>query len=304
MELLDKRYPYPVLTARTDDYVGCFFDVEGESIRHDTQLELLLNAKLDCKSLQSLIERGDAAIILHIECSRSAYRKSHELPLGAHTITIPSADVSGRVSLCPFIVARRDVEEYKSEQFNPIYQDLAFRIRSGAVLAEGMEKSVFVDTSTHDMGYKPDIFSVVPDKSMDDDENEKKLTKVDPCNSKIVIHMPTRAFSQYGALLKSGISSEIVLCVVVLPAMMEALSRMRDAYQNDELNDFEDFVWFNSVKDRMMQLYPEARQDIKQFVLEKMEIASVAQSLIKSPVVDALDMLANSSSDVGGSDEN
>jgi len=35
-----------------------------------------------------------------------------------------------------------------------------------------------------------------------------------------------------------------------------------------------------------------------------MEIASVAQSLIKSPVVDALDMLANSSSDVGGSDEN
>ena len=82
MELFDKRYPYPVLTARTDDYIGCSFDVEGESIRHDSLLELSLNAKLDCKSLQSLIERGDAAIILHVECSRSAYmedRRPHRL---------------------------------------------------------------------------------------------------------------------------------------------------------------------------------------------------------------------------------
>ena len=116
--------------------------------------------------------------------------------------------------------------------------------------------------------------------------------------------MPTRAFNQYGALLKSGISSAIVLCVVILPAMMEALSRMRDAYKNEELEDFEDFVWFNSVKERMKQLYPEARRDMCRFVLEKMEIASVAQSLIKSPVVDALDMLANSGSSAGGADEN
>lgn len=304
MELCDKNYPYPVLTPRGDDYVACSFDVEGESVKHESELVLTLNSKLDCASLKSLIEQGSAAIVLHVECSRSAYRKSHELPLGEHSISISSDDISGRVSLCPFIVAKQDIGEYQSEQFNPIYQGMSFRIRAGAVLAEGVEKSVFVDTSTRDIDYKPDIFSVVPDKKMDEDADERSLIKVDPCNQKISIHMPTKAYSQYAALLKSGISIELVRSVVVLPAMIEALARMRNAYANDELEDFEGYVWFNAVKERLMQLYPAARLDIKQFVLEKMVISSVAQALIKSPVVDALNMLANSSSVMGGSDEN
>lgn len=304
MELCDKNYPYPVLTPRGDDYVACSFDVEGESIKHDSQLELKLNSKLDCASLHELIDQGRATIVLHIECSRSAYRKSHELPLGAHTITISSDDISGRVSLCPFIVAKQDIADYISTQFNPIYNDMSFRLRSGAVLAEGIEKSVFVDTSTRDIDYKPDIFSVVPDDNMNEDPDEKSCIRVDPCNPKIKIHMPTKAYGQYAALLKSGISIELVRCVVVLPAMIEALARMRRAYANDEIEDFEGYIWFNTVKERLMQLYPAARQDFKQFVLDEMVVSSVAQVLIKSPVVDALNMLANTSSEMGGSDEN
>ena len=304
MELIDKRYPYPVLTAGNDDYVGCSFDVEVDPVKHDIQLELPLDAKLNSKSLQSLIEQGSATVILHIECSRSAYRRSHAIPLGEHTITIPSGDVSGRISLCPFIVATKDIDCYKSDEFNPAYQELGFRMRAGAVLAEGVEKSVFVDTSTRDIDYKPDIFSVVPDKAMDEDKDEKSLIKVDPFNSKISIHMPTKAFSQYGALLKSGISSEIVLCVVILPAMMEALARMREAYRSDDLEDFKDFVWFNVVRERIMQLYPAAKDDMRKFLCDDMNMATVAQALIKSPVVDALNMLANSSSATGGADEN
>lgn len=304
MELCDKNYPYPVLTPRGDDYVACSFDVDGESIKHDSQLELVLNSKLECASLQSLIEHGRAAIVLHVECSRSAYRKSHELQLGVQSITISSGDISGRVSLCPFIVAKQDIDGYKSTQFNPIYQDMSFRLRAGAVLAEGIEKSVFVDTSTRDIDYKPDIFSVVPDEKMNEDGDEKFRIRIDPCNPKITICMPTKAYSQYAALLKSGISIELVRCVVVLPAMIEALARMRTAYANEEIEDFEGYIWFNTVKERLMQLYPGARQDFKQFVLEKMVVSSVAQALIKSPVVDALNMLANTSSLLGGSDEN
>ena len=304
MELCDKNYPYPVLTPHGDDYVACSFDVEGEAIKHDSQLELTLNSKLECASLKALIEGGSAAIVLHVECSRSAYRKSHELPLGAHIITISSDDISGRISLCPFIVAKQDIDDYKSSQFNPIYQDMSFHLRAGAILAEGVEKSVFVDTSTRDIDYKPDIFSVVPDEKMKDDPDEKSRIKVDPCNPKITICMPTKAYSQYAALLKSGISIELVRCVVVLPAMIEALARMRSAYAKDEIEDFEGYVWFNTVKERLMQLYPAAKQDFRLFVQEKMVVSSAAQALIKSPVVDALNMLANTSSGMGGSDEN
>ena len=139
---------------------------------------------------------------------------------------------------------------------------------------------------------------------MDEDNEQKSLIKIDPFNSKISIRLPTKAFSQYGALLKSGISSEVVHCVVILPAMMEALACMREAYRSDALGDIKDFVWFNAVRERIMQLYPLAKQDMKRFLCEEMNIATVAQSLIKSPVVDALNMLANSSSVAGGSDEN
>jgi hypothetical protein len=86
--------------------------------------------------------------------------------------------------------------------------------------------------------------------------------------------------------------------------MIEALARMRTAYANDEIEDFEGYFWFNTVKERLMQLYPDARQDFRQFVLDKMVVSSVAQALIKSPIADALNMLANTSSLLGGSDEN
>lgn len=300
MELQDKQYPYPVLTSRTDDYVGCSFDVQGTSVKHEHELELQLNTELNCQGLNSLVERGDAAVILHVECSRSAYRRSYVLPIGEAVIRISSADVSGRVTLCPFVVAQHEIKEYRSDQFNPIYQDLVFCIRCGAVLAEGEEKSVYVDTATKDIDYKPDIFSVVPDAAMNDDAVEKSQIKIDALKKKITIQMPTRAFRQYGALLKSGISNEVVLSAIVLPAMMEALYRMRDAYKEDEVEDLENLVWFNVVKERIEQLYPEARQNIMQFVVEKMNVASVAQTLIKSPVVDALHKLSNSEAVTGG----
>lgn len=86
--------------------------------------------------------------------------------------------------------------------------------------------------------------------------------------------------------------------------MIEALARMRSAYAKDEIEDFEGYVWFNTVKERLMQIYPAAKQDFRQFVLEKMVVSTVAQALIKSPVVDALNMLANTNSVMGGSDEN
>lgn len=305
MELIDKKYPYPVLTPRSDDYVGCSFDVSGDAIRHDREVELRLKAELNCPSIQALVERDDAAIILHVECSRSAFRKSFKLPAGEYALRISSDDVSGRISLCPFIVAQREIGEYRSEQFNPIYQNLAFRVRCGAVLAEGIEKSVYVETATRDIDYKPDIFSVVPDKSMDDDEREKRQIKIDPCSTKIRIHMPTKAFSQYGVLLKSGISNDVVLSSIVLPAMMEALSHMQKVMiaEGDE-GDLRDFIWFNTVKNRIVQLYPVAQQDWVKFVCEDMSIASVAQTLIKSPVVEALQRLYSSDGASGGDDEN
>lgn len=306
MELIDKKYPYPVLTPRSDDYIGCSFDVSGDAIRHDHEVELRLKVELNCPSIQALVRKNDATIILHVECSRSAFRKSFDVPVGGRVLRISSDDVSGRISLCPFIVAQHEIGGYKSEQFNPIYQDLAFCIRCGAVLAEGIEKSVYVETATRDIDYKPDIFSVVPDKNMDEDEREKKQIKIDPCSTKIKIHMPTKAFSQYGALLKSGISNDVVLSSVILPAMMEALGHMQKVMIADDGDegDLREFIWFNVVKKRILLLYPDAKQDWEKFVREDMSIVSVAQTLIKSPVVEALQWLSNSDVASGGDDEN
>ena len=292
MELCEKKYPYPVLLPKGDDYVGCSFDVIIDSRKTPTCISYSLDTKLDCPDLFVAVERGDAAIILHVECPQSAYRRSFVIQHGHFDLPpISTDDLSGKIFLCPFIVAQRDIQGFRSNSFNPEYDDLSFNIRCGSVLAEGEQLIDFADTVTRDIDYKPDIFSVVPYVPAPSDHERIKYDLA--LKPKITIKLPQNIYAQYNAMLKSGETREFLWSSIILPAVMEALYTMRGEFeQNGDFGVFENSVWCPRLTERIEHLYPKAKSDWKHF-FEETSIPEIAQELIKNPVSIAVSKLAS-----------
>ena len=302
MDLCEKKYPYPVLLPYGDDYVGCQFEVKIESIKTSTEISFRLETTLDCPDLEEAVAKGEAAIILHIECPQSAYRKSFIIPRGSYTLpAISTNDLSGKISLCPFIIAQKNIDKYQSDKFNPVYSGLNFNIRCGAVLAEGEQMIDYANTTTRDIDFKPDIFSIVPYDAKPDDHERVRF---DPFNTKIKIKLPRKIFVQYNSMLKSGDYKELLWSTIILPAVMEALHQIQLVLkQNEELGDFEDFIWYQKIIERIEYLHPEAKLDRIHYLTEKMSVPDVAQELIKYPISKAISKVASMGETMEGDDE-
>ncbi len=302
MELCEKKYPYPVLLPKGDDYVGCRFEVEIKSHKTPTEIVYHLEASLDCPDLRAVVDRGDAAVILHVECPQSAFRKSFAIPLGAADLQPHSTnDLSGKIFLCPFIVAQRELHDYRSDSFNPEYDGFSFNIRCGSILAEGEQLIDYADTVTRDIDFKPDIFSVVPYTPQPEDGERMKVDLA--LNQKITIKLPQNIYAQYNAMMKSGEAKEFLWSAIILPAVMEALYKIKECLQNDESADFESKIWYMRLTERIEQLHPNAKSDLAEF-FDKKDIPELAQELIKNPVSAAVSKLASFGGTREDEDEN
>ena len=75
MEIKNRLFLYPVLCAENDDYEGCSFEVKSAINEELTDLVINFDVVLDGnEELQWLIRDGNAQVIVHIECSYTAYR--------------------------------------------------------------------------------------------------------------------------------------------------------------------------------------------------------------------------------------
>ena len=147
MNITDKSYPYPVLTPDGDDYENSEFDVALEVVKEPDKITLKFSPTLKDNGLRRLIGVEKAAkIIVHVESPMTVYRRTFDIPLPVcdtaserekTVVEIPAAELSGVVSVCPFIVASQDIPAYTNEAFNPDYEGEAFSVDCGAVLAEG-----------------------------------------------------------------------------------------------------------------------------------------------------------------------
>jgi hypothetical protein len=302
MELCEKKYPYPVLLPKGDDYVGCRFEVEIKSHKTPTEIVYHLEASLDCPDLRAVVDRGDATVILHVECPQSAFRKSFAIPLGAADLQpLSTNDLSGKIFLCPFIVAQRELHDYRSDSFNPEYDGFSFNIRCGSILAEGEQLIDYADTVTRDIDFKPDIFSVVPYTPQPEDGERMKVDLA--LNQKITIKLPQNIYAQYNAMMKSGEAKEFLWSAIILPAVMEALYKIKECLQNDESADFESKIWYMRLTERIEQLHPNAKSDLAEF-FDKKDIPELAQELIKNPVSAAVSKLASFGGTREDEDEN
>ncbi len=297
MNINDKRYPYPVLTPNGDDYDKSEFDIDLEVMKTPDEITLTLSPTLKNDGLKKLIAiENKAKIIVHIESPKTVFRRTYDVQMPIcdkasekenTVVTINAADLSGTVSVCPFIVATEDIPDYTNESFNPDYECEAFSIDCGAVLAEGRQRTFVADTSREALATVASIFSVVKCVS-----NDCKTFRNDFSGEKIRISMPEEMFSQYGTLKDTEEDREALWAMVFVPALVEVLATLAAERRcNDEVfSEYQGRRWYRAIDKALRTAYGWGL-DSEGFS-NRGDYLELASLLIKNSTKNAIDKMA------------
>lgn len=187
-------YPYPVLTAYSDDVQPALVAQnvqvgEMQVINNDYVLPLTLI--LEDQRLLQLIAEGKAEYMFDVNCPASLYRFCINSSHNEEKIVFPFKRVSGVAKIRPYVIAKTAFS-YQNPAFHPDYGNESFEIEEGDVLA-------IFNVVTYDFEINYNLlkaFSSIMFIRKADDENEKDIRYLMD-EPKIVIILPVDKFNKY-----------------------------------------------------------------------------------------------------------
>lgn len=295
MEIKYKLYPYPVLSSYSDDYKTGSFDATIDVVRDGYNYRLDFLATLTCQSLLERIKNGDAKYVYHLECAQTGFRTVIQTDQLSETYTLFSQTVNGKLQICPFVVAVKDLKGYSSSDFHDDYQGEVFDIEAGCILAVGKMVVLDITKNTDDIANTPSIFSITrnPDTSC-------HQMLVDMSQRKIMIKLPWDDFTNYSALQSLPEAQSILNSLTVVPALVYVLGQLR-AQSSDERNENNsDTLWYKVLSKTLSTKFD---CDIESTQFDALNFMELAQKLVNDPLSDAFKFLVNSPTSSGGEDE-
>ena len=133
--------PYPLLSKTTDDYPlsGFSCQVQKSVLSNGKEINLTLEYRLNCESLQSLIMRRQADYAVQTACVRTYNRELHTA--GQHNLqylSLPAGDYAHEIIATPYIVATEPIHGFASKDHAAEIRELkpdGFDLARGSILA-------------------------------------------------------------------------------------------------------------------------------------------------------------------------
>lgn len=250
MRLRHRSFPYPVV-GNADDVPGAGFQATYEVASDREYYYVNVSAACGSKSLNKLIEKGQACLVLHVECGNTMYRRAFEFSAETHRVQIRAADLHGTVELNVMARACSVLSSYKPDGAHPDYGTTAFRIEQGDILAVA-EGFLFEAETVHDSLKRiGSIMVVEQSEHATDHPMEVSLN-----SNKIRILLCENDFTLYGKLKAIPHLTSHLTTTIVLPVLMHALTEM-------EKSDAElvDLKWCQSLQRRLDELGIADEQD-------------------------------------------
>ena len=104
MNIKNRLFPYPVLCGETDDYLdSANFVLESDITETAHELLLKYDYIVHCNSLETVIRKGEAEYVLHVECSTTSFRIALKSTVPHIEYRLPKARVNGEINLVAMI---------------------------------------------------------------------------------------------------------------------------------------------------------------------------------------------------------
>lgn len=294
MEIKYKLYPYPVLSTYSDDYQKCSFEANIDVVKEGYNIRLDFLSTLSSTGLRSQIKNGNARYVYHLECAQTGFRKAVITDKISDSYIVSSKLVSGKLQICPFVVAVTDIIGYTTDEFHEDYRGSQFDIEAGCVMAVGTMVTADISKDIDDLANTPSIFSIIRNADVACHE-----MLVDMSGRKIVIKLPLEDYYSYKKLAITPQYQPILNSLTVIPALTYVLGELKMMSVEDRIENSES-LWYKTLGRTLRSQFGcelESEEFGSQNTLE------LAQKLINDPVSDAFRMLTSSFGVSGGDDE-
>lgn len=135
MDIKYEYYPHPVLWDYTGDYRNSSFECDIEQERGVRQFTIRATFRLENWELLRMVQNNEAEFLLHIESPASSYRLAQGSKSPDMTVHLKDEHLLGKVSLCPFLVAKKDLDHFPNQDWVEDYHGVTFQIEKGTILA-------------------------------------------------------------------------------------------------------------------------------------------------------------------------
>lgn len=241
MNISNRIFTYPVLSDEKDDYVNSKFSTEINYSKSGVNtLELKVEYHLECEEIQKLIDLDLAEFVLHVECSSTGYRRIFRSEYSNATCHIPISKVNSKVEILSLIVAKKDIENFYSNDFVDDFAGEKFNFRKATIIAyENLP--VFELTKNYEEYNKGDSIFLI--YKISSDEKEKMRVHLDA--PKIKIGLGGDEHKLYVQLGNKPTFQPLFHSMIIFPALVYLFGELKigDAIEENRLRD-----WYQSLE--------------------------------------------------------
>lgn len=275
MEIKNRLFPYPVLCEDTDDYIDGSFSVNTEILSQDiNSLILGFKMNLDNPGLKKLISSGYAEYIIHIECSKTAFRTVIHTFSDEETYRINNSKINGEIELLGLVVAKKDIYFYRNNSLNDDYDDVDIMIPEAAILAYHNMSKINVIKNYEELAKEDSLFSVV--KKLRMDQNEEIPISFELAIDRIKIYVSEDVYGAYIQYQNNITMRPLIMSVLVMPALTYMMEILRAGYE-----DYMGTRWFA----RFSSYYQQQGKDFIEDIIEgDSTITDIVQDMLHLPI--------------------
>lgn len=286
-----QEYPHAYLAEGRNDYSqGSFaLSLEEQSVTSDNFV-LKFIYSLDCAGLQQYIAAGKAKVVMRVKSPAASFRKNYEFDVCTNrcAISIPKQDVAKSIKAQAFIVAAEETDSFALPEHNQTYfHGIKFSLRKGDLLGESAEFEFKLDDTELQ---KPisSIFTI----QCNEDTTESMVPNFE--GEKIVIYLSQRLYDVYFAMRKKHEFRRYLSAVIVVPALVEALTLMQVSQEDASI---ENRRWYRAIQSKLPKV------EVTDIVEPGIPLATIANRLLGDVAYEALYSLKETIDDINRNSE-
>lgn len=278
MDIRYRLYPHPILWEYVDDYKNSKFDCNVVMKRNFRNFILEVSFKLENIGLQKMIDDGLAEFLVHVESPKSSFRIIKSSDVKEKKITISEKNILGKVSICSFIVAKKDIDNFFNNDWDEEYGGLAFQVSKGSILAIGSQYTFYAEKKDDGLSHFPSIFTIYKKET-----TEEMPLEIEINDDKIKVGLNIKDYENYSpTIYQNQEIVDIVNSFIIFPVLIYVFERLKE-----NIDEYSNYRWFKSIEKLLGKYNRKLNTDLLD-VTSSYELAQMVLDLIISKALKGI----------------
>ncbi len=283
MNITKRLYTYPVLSDEKDDYKTSIFDVDFKCEKNGiNSLLFKFNITMNNDEINDFINNGTAVYAIHIECSKTSFRKIYYSESVKKEIEILESSINDKIEVVVFIINKKEIVKFKSNDWVEDFEGIQFNLKKASILAYKNLPMVNITKNYKEFNNLNSIFSIYRRAT-----EESKAIEINLNSNKIRIGLSSKDYKVYSNYKNRTKYQPILNSIIVLPSLVFVFEELK---QENAIEYYEDKEWFRSLeisyKKRGIDFFDEITNGQKTSI-------QLAQEAMELPISTALSNLKN-----------